>query len=584
MKRTPHDPYHTQAARIDRFSGIWIGVVALTLFGLLGHVVYLKLNPDPRLEAAAGRPYSSRAEMARRGDVLDREGRILATSTVGYRLFIDPQEVSDLNTIALDLADLIGGDPVEYDMEILQRRDRRYVVIRHLLDDWQVEAVRRTPLRGVGLEPRLVRHYPQPVGEHIVGRVGFEHAGLSGMEHRFEERLAADDGSLTFLRDAKGQALWIEPTGHRERSDGESLRISIDLVVQEIADRHLGNVVEQYNAGGGRLIVLDSVTGEVLAMSDVVRSQRWKEYVNDPFREMHPSLGRNRCATDPYEPGSTFKPFIWAYATQLGKAKTSETLQTGHGPYVTGRRTIRDVRYYGPMTWEEVLIRSSNAGMAIVGERMSPRQLQDAVRAFGFGASTGSGIPGESRGLVTQPRHWTRYSQGSVPMGQEIAVTALQMVQAFSVFCRDDGTMPALRLTAVRDRANPVEIVHRVIDPEIARITRETMHKVMLEGTGRRANSDYYKIFGKSGTAQLPREGGGGYHNDRYISSFIAGAPLSDPRIVVLVIIDDPDRAIGHLGGAVAGPVARDVVDEVLTYLGVEPDADELPEPALVLR
>ncbi len=574
-----------QSLRIKRMALAGLACLLLAFGGLFARVLELKIHPPPQLQTTAGDPFATFPELGRRGDLLDRAGRIIATSSVGYRLFVDPQEVEDPQTIAVDIAHLIGGDPAEYDRAIIERDDRRYVVLSHLLDDGQVEAMRQASMRGVGLEPRLVRNYTSnEVGNILIGKVGFEHSGQAGMEHRFNEELIPVDGRLTYLKDARGAPLWIEPAGYLARNDGDDIRLSLDLVVQEIAERNLREAVEQYNAGGGRAVVLDPRTGELLALCDMLRDRTNEEqFTDDPAREIHPSLGRNRCATDPYEPGSTFKPFIWSVATEMGKARLEEILPTpAGGPHITSRgRVIRDVKYYGPVSWETVLVKSMNSGMAIVGERFTQRELQQALARWGFGQRTGAALPGESAGIVTEPRKWNHHTQTSVPMGHEIAITPLQMVQAFSAFCRD-GTMVDLRLTAVQDDEDRIPLIRRAIAPETARLTRYTMRKVMTDGTGRQSQSERYQLFGKSGTAQLPIRGGGGYHEDRYVASFIAGAPLNQPRLIVLVVLDDPDRRIHHYGGVVAGPAARDIMDEALGYLGVPPDIEE-PEDVVAM-
>jgi len=564
-----------QAERVSAAARVWAALLALCFLGLLGRVLYMKVSPDPRLAETSGSPYSSMRELGRRGDLVDRAGRIIATSSVGYRLFVDPHEVDDLQTVAVEIAHVIGGDPVDYDQKIIERQHTRFVVLNQLLSDAQVEAVRGAGIRGVGLEPRLVREYADDaIGGVLIGKVGFEHSGQGGMEHRFEPRLAPEDGRLTYLRDARGEPLWIEPSGYVPSADGEHVRLSLDLAIQEIAERHVLATVEKYNAGGGRMIVADPVTGEILAMVDILRERAgWDEFTTDPARATHPSLGRNRCATDPYEPGSTFKPFIWASITEMGRARIDEVMPTPSvGPYHTSRgRKIRDAHYYGPSSWERVLVKSMNSGMAYAAERLTHGEMQNVLRAWGFGRRTGTGIPGESPGIITPPKRWNHHSQTSVAYGHELCVTPLQMVQAFSAFCRD-GTMPDLRLTAVDDRRAYVPVLRRAVNEDTAILTRGIMRKVMLEGTGQRAQSERYQIFGKSGTAQLPKKDGGGYHENRYVSSFVGAAPLDAPRVVVLCVIDDPDRKKGHYGGEVAGPCVRDVIDETLGYLGVVPD------------
>ena len=581
------DQCQVQRERVDRWSAGLVGALLVLMAALLGRVAQLKLAADPKLEQSVGTVTSSRIEMGRRGDLIDARGRPLATSTVGYRLFVDPTQVQEPLTIAADLANVIGSNPIDIDRKIMDRPGRRYVVIDDLLDDAQVDAVRRANLRGVGLERRLVRQATNAsVASMLVGFVGAEHTGLSGFELAFDNELEPIDGRMTYLRDVARQALWIQPSGYQPAIDGESVQLSIDMVIQEIADRHLREAIKKNNAGGGRVVVLDSASGEILALCDVLNPRKgWDEATSDPLRLQNPGLGRNRCVTDPYEPGSTFKPFVWSVATDLGRARLDEMLDT---PESVGYRTksgrlIRDAHYYGRQNWRTVLVKSINAGMAIVAERMTVAEMQSVMTRFGFGTKTNCGIPGESAGIVTSPKDWTIYSQVSVSFGQEVSVTPVQMVRAFSAFARD-GTMPALRITPTPPDPPRYQFEHRVLRPEIAMLTREVMRDVMQQGTGRASQSEKYQLFGKSGTAQLPRKDGKGYHQDRYVSSFIAGAPFSSPRIVVLCVIDDPDRRIAHYGGVVAGPVVRDIIDETLGYLGVPAELEADPSHLAVAR
>ena len=566
----------SQSRRIERWAYIYITVTLLGFGALLGRVVQLKLAPDPRLPKAVEVSTSSRIQLARRGQLLDKQGRIMAITTIGHRLFVDPQVVEDITTIATDLGRVIGSEPVDIDRIIHQRIDSRYVVIEPLLEAGKVQAVRDANLAGVGLEPVQVRHYPNgELAAGVIGMVGFEHTGLAGLEYLFDEYLEPLNGNLTYLRDVRRQALWFDPEEYQPGRDGDDARMSIDLVIQDIAEMRIREAVADHHAGGVRAVVLDVHTGEILAMCDVLNPRPgWDEQTEDPLRLIDRRLGRNRCVTDPYEPGSTFKGFVWAVATELGRADPDEVLDTPDSiPYRTSRgRRIRDSFYYGKSSWRKVLIKSMNSGMAIVAERMTDREMQSVISRFGFGEKTWCGLPGETAGIVTKPEDWTHYTQTSVAMGHEIAVTPMQMVRAFSVFARD-GTIPSLRITAADPGAQEFRIVHRVLSKKIALTTREALRRVMTEGSGREAQSAKYQMFGKSGTAQLPKREGGGYHEDRYVSSFIAGAPFTDPRIVVVVVIDDPDKQFNsHWGGRIAGPVVRDIVDQTLEYLGVAAD------------
>ncbi len=573
---TFHELHESQSKRIAIITRVWSAIMLMGFALLFARVIQLKIAPDERLALTAGTPFSSRADLGRRGDILDRRGRKIASSSVGFRLFVDPQMVDDIRTIAVRLGRLIEMDPVRIDQTIIPREDSRYVVINHLLEDWQVEAVRKANLPGVGLEPRLVRSYPGgETGALLIGRVGFDHEGQGGAEYFFNDQLVPLDGRFTYLRDANGRPLWVEPAGYLPRQDGGEVRLSIDLVVQEIAESRLDQEIARMNAGGGRVIVMDVKTGEILAMVDRLRSRPdWDEYSVDPGRAIHPALGRSRNATDPFEPGSTFKPFIWAIATELGKANSDEVLPTpSGGVFRTSRgRSIRDVKYYGPLSWEMVLVKSLNSGMAIVAERMTAGEMQTALSRFGFGTETLAQVPGESAGIITPPSRWGHYSQTSVCIGQEIGVTPLQMVRAFSAFARDGSLVePTI---SIKDSSTPrVEVIRRAIDETTAAETRRVLRKVMTDGTGRNAQSALYDIFGKSGTPQLPKKNGGGYHEDRYMPNFIGAAPYSDPAIIVYCVLDDPDKTRDyHGGGATAGPVVRDIIDQTLTYLGVAPD------------
>lgn len=591
----------------DRITGAsrWLlGATVLMLGAVAIRVAQLKSLPDSRLAPAMGSRTSTSPELNARGRILDRKGRILATSSVGYRLYADPAmiwergwqaaekakalepdseaECDPFRDLASALGSTAGFEPLSVLGTLRERADDRYVVLSKQLEPWQVEQVRQLDLEGIGLEPRLVRHYPQgETAALLVGKVGGEQTGLSGMELRHERSLAATKGHLTYLRDVHRNTLFVEEGKYQPGRDGKDLVLSIDLVVQDMVERRLDQAVRDVNAGGGRAVVLDPHTGDVLAMADILRSRSgWNEITTDPNRARDAALGRNRCVTDPYEPGSTFKQFVWAWATKHGIFKPTDRLPTPPGHYVTPYgRTVRDVHPVARADWRTVLVKSLNAGMAISAERLTHDQMQDCVRAFGFGTSTGVGVPGEIGGLVTSPGAWSKYTQTSVSMGHEIGVTAVQMVRAFSVFCREDGMLPNVRVAQGTNDPSTMQLP--VIPPRIALEARSAMEGVLTEGTARGAKSSLYRMFGKTGTAQLPKPKGQGkgYYDDRYVSSFIVGAPFEQPRLVVLVVIDDPDRKIKHFGGSVAGPAARDIMEGALQYLGVAPDQPDAPKP-----
>ena len=563
--------------RITNVAILLTAVVVTFMCASVYRIVSLKISPPVQLQASSVSVQSTSRQLAIRGRLIDRQGRILAASKLGHKLFVDPTIVENFESLSFELSEIISLSPAQIEQKLRENPNSRYVVLQTLLTDEQVEKTRALSHRCIGLEERLVRVYPHgDVGGTLIGLVGTEHTGLAGFENKYNKVLTGESGKFVRLRDTNRNTVWISPEDFQLKNDGEDVQLSIDVVIQDIAATRLREEVIRCNAGGGRIVVVDPTTGEILAMADILNHREgWSQQPEDANRNLDIRLGRNRCVTDPYEPGSTFKPFVWSVATQLGKASIDEVLPTpSSGPYKTPfGRSIRDAHCYGSSTWEKVLINSLNSGMAIVSQRMSHEQLQEAIQRFGFGEPTHIGLGGETRGIVTSPSKWNDYTQTSVPMGQEIAVTPLQMVQGFCAFARD-GTVPQLQLKLATNE--DVMFVREAITPEIAALTRKIMGKVMTEGTGRKAQSEQYDLFGKSGTAQLPRADGKGYFEDRYIASFIAGAPIDNPKLIVLCVIDDPDKSIAHYGGTVAGPVVRDVMEQSLAYLQVPPSVEFL--------
>lgn len=574
----------------------WARGLALVGTAVMGvvllRVAQLKVLPAQELAQSLGSHDSLSTEQALRGRILDRSGRVLASSSFAWSLFADPQWIvreanakaasegvvpplDPLGDVAMSVAQALHTDPAPIAAKLRERADRRYVVLNDNLQDSQIEAARALDIPGIGIQTRNERHRcDQPGLARVVGAVGRDQVGLSGVERSCDELLKPDHGQLRFIRDVRRTPIRIETGDYKPPQDGIDLRLTIDLNIQSIAEEALEAAVKEYNAGGGRVVVVAPATGDILAMADTLRTRSgWKEATKDELRQLNEALGRNRCVTDPYEPGSTFKPFVWAWATQEGYAKPNEIIPTpANGPHrTTFGRAIRDVKYYGPLSWRTVLVKSLNSGMAIVSERMPHAEMQEMVHAFGFGEPVACGVAGETSGLVTPTESWSKYTQTSVGMGHEIGVTPLQMAQAFGAFC-NDGVLVPLRL--VQNGPRDARAPRRILDADVVRVARDAMAGVMTEGTGRKAQSERYRIFGKSGTAQLPKPAGQGkgYFEDRYISSFIGAAPLDDPKLIVLCVIDDPDKKKGHFGGSIAGPVVRDVLDASLEYLGVAPD------------
>lgn len=545
----------------------------LGMGALLGRVYYLQAEPEPKIEARAlraGNGSSSGPTLARRGTVTDTRGRVIAISRLGYRLFVDPQVIDDIEAFAAHVAHAIGDDPARIDQLISERADRRYVVINKMLTEAQRGAVAALDLPGLAMEPVPVRHYPQDeVGGQLVGFVGSEHTGLDGIEYILDSVLEGQRGEIRTLRDAGRKPLWIERSAFKPAVDGVDARLSLDVVIQAIAERELAKTCENYQAKRGQVVVMNPLNGQLLAMAN------WPAFNPNEDDRMDGAAKRNACITDAYEPGSVFKPFVHAVATQEGLASGGTLVDTTTSgvwrtPY---RRTLHDAHGHGLISWDKVLIVSSNIGMAKITEGLGIRGMYAAVKGFGFGKISGTGLPGESPGILIDAKKWTKYSLSSVPMGQEIAVTPVQLAKGLSAFA-NGGLVVSPTILADEAEAGLFE---RAVSKKVADHTRLVMSRVVsAEGTGRNAISKLYRIWGKTGTAQVP--GPGGYKHRTYSSSFICGAPLRDPKLVVVVAIHEPNPDIGYYGGVVAAPLAKEVIEQTLSYMGVAPDVDEASE------
>ena len=565
-------PIDRSPARVLLVGRVMIIGISLCLVLLLGRVVQLQTRPPEQIAKMVGMQRSTQPLLGRRGTILDRRGRVLATTRVAERLFVDPMLIVDYSSFSEKVGYGLGYDPVDIDMAMAKRPKSRYIVLDRRLNDERLDALNEMDLPGLATDPVLMRDYPQGrLAGQLLGFVGMDGDGLAGLEQVNDKRLEADTGRVRYLRDRRGQALWVESDGYEKPLDGQNIRLSIDAVIQSFAEAGLAEAVEQYHAEAGQLVVMDPRTGELLAVAN------YPSFDPATFNKAKPEARRNRVVTDVFEPGSIFKPIIWSSLTQLGAAKSSEKIDTTtSGIYRTSKgRRLRDAHAHGLITWDEVLIYSSNIGMAIVAERVKPKDLHDAMTRFGFGKPTGSGLPGEVGGVVHPLSKWTHYSVTSVPMGQEVSVTPLQITRAFAAIA-NGGLMMTPTIYPVQD-INALQ-GKRVLEQRVADYTRSVLRRQVTEGGGRKADSKLYDLFGKTGTAQLPNFKQGGYYQDQYVSSFIAGAPADAPRLIVGCFIHKPDKSIGHYGGTVSAPTVMKVVEQSLMYMGVPPKTDPDPD------
>ncbi len=555
--------------------------VVLLLIGLGARLLHINTTLRPGLMAIADRQQQgSWVIPARRGAILDVQGRVIAVSRSQPDVFVDPARTEDVGKLAGELAARVNMSPVDILDKINHRPGSRYVVIARRVDEVTADAIRAMPSPAVGLTDRVIRTYP--LGEslaHVLGFVGHDGQGLEGVELAYDGHLSGEDGRRASIRDGRRRAMWKREEPGRcsaDPIDGGSIVLTIDAEIQRITEEAVAKRVRLFEAESGVGIVMSPKTGDVLAMACVPTF--------DPNRasEVPPELRRNRAVTDPVEPGSTFKPFIACGALDGEFVTTDEKIDCHMGRYQIGRRTVTDVHPYGLLNLAGIITHSSNIGMTIVGNRMGNEALHRTIRGFGFGEPTGIDFPGEASGFVYPLPRWTSYSTVSVTFGYEVGVTPLQLASAMCSLVNDGIQLrPRLvrRLLApdgeVVESFKP-EVVRRTVSTEAARYMSLELLVAVVETTGgRRAQVGPYRILGKTGTAKLSYSDRRGYEPDAYLSTFIGAAPVYDPELVALVMVRRPNARLGYYGSVVSARGVGEILSASLAYLGV-PVGEEL--------
>jgi cell division protein FtsI (penicillin-binding protein 3) len=504
-----------------------------------------------------------------RGSIVDRNGRILAESIAAESIYADPQAIVDRAQTAKALASVTALQMDVRDLSAKLNSASGFVWIARQLPLETTAAVKALKLPGVYFLEEHRRSYPRAtLAANVVGYAGVDGEGLAGIEHSFDAQVRGRAGRVTLLRDARRGMYLVGGEGPNRPIDGNNVVLTIDSVVQFIAERALGRAVDRYQGAGGVAIVMDPRDGRILAMAS--------NPTFDPnrFRDFGPDFRRNRAVQDAYEPGSTFKVVTASAGLEEGVVTPSQILDCGDGYIQIGSTQIHEHggNRYGRITFEEVMIHSSNVGAIRVGLALGQDRFYHYIRRFGFGERSGVTLPGEALGRVRPTAQWSQLSNASLSIGQEINVTPLQVIDAIAAVANGGLRVQPRIVEKVVDAKNntiytpPQTAPVRVISEKTAAVLNEILKAVVTSGTGVQAALSEHVVAGKTGTAQ--KAGRGGY-GDKVVASFGGYVPADRPQLAILVVVDEPKLA--EYGGTVAAPAFKEIAESTLRYLNVAP-------------
>lgn len=520
--------------------------------------------------------YKFVSEKPQRGVILDCRARVLAASRKKYNIFAEPRVINDPKKVSNALRSIINTPPHLICSLITESKNPGYAKLKADATESQCLQAQRIHY-GIGVESDWKRTYPASrLTSHLIGFTSADNRGLEGIELRYDQQLRGQPGRNIFFKDKNRRSIkFVEQTESLE--DGVGIILTIDAAIQQFVHSELSKQLAAFEAESAVAIVAEPKTGAILAMVSL------PDFDPNNIRFADIANFRNRAITDQFEPGSIFKPFAAAIALDTGVVNRTEKIFCENGSY-SGRGFGQIGEYgnhaYGSLTVRDILVKSSNIGMAKLGQKLGKEKLYTGLTLFGFGKKTDIDLPGEVTGLLRTTDKWTGYSTTRIPFGQEITVTALQVVRAFSMLANGGRFISPYLVHAIVDNNGKIIEVKKtdppigfVIDPQVAKwIVTNALVGVVNEkdrgGTGWRAKLEKWQVFGKTGTANIAKEDEKGY-SDQYVASFIGGAPAEDPKIVVLVSIRKPNKKLGkgYTGGTVAAPIVGRIIEKTLTYL-----------------
>ena len=568
-------PANTPAKRLYILSA----VLFLWVAAVLGRLVVLQVVKYEFFLNLASRQRGRVIEVEpRRGTIYDRNGTELAMSIDVDSVFAVPSEIPDQETTAQILSTVLHTDPQELLARL--RSQKNFAWMKRKVDAETSDRVRELNLRGIYFRKEPKRFYPKrELAAQAVGYVGTDDEGLGGLELVYDDDLRGIPGKETISVDARRK--WYGRV-ERQPDPGQNLVLTIDGTIQHIAEKELELAMQDTKAAAGTVVVQNPHTGEILALANR------PTFNPNVFNSVPKEALKNRAVSDVYEPGSVFKTVTYSAAIEQGAVKPQDMVDCQGGAITIFGMTIHDAHKMGVMTIAEAYAHSSDVAAVKTGMKLGDRRFDEYIRSYGFGSPTGIELPGESRGLKKPVNRWSKVSIGAMAMGQEIGVTAVQVVSMVSTIANDGVyTPPRIVAGQLPPNAGPAPVVfhppqqHRVISTMTAAQMKKMMESVVLDGTARRAVLDGYTVAGKTGTAQKVDPNTGAYSKTKYVASFVGFAPVNNPAITIAVILDSAQGL--HQGGQVSAPVFKRIAEQVLEYQHVPHDIEPKNQQRLTL-
>ena len=556
-------------------------IFVLWTVGIQARLVYLQVIDHADMQARADRQHMRTISApAKRGEIVDRNGQMLAYSVDADSVFADPSEIEHPDKVAQLVCGALDGCSARDRHEMAQglRRDTQFVYLARKVSPDEAQRVKALELKGVGFVKESRRYYPKKeLAAHVLGYVGLDNTGLAGLESTYDAQVRGREGKVLIQTDARRHAL--NSRVDRAATEGAALELSIDQNLQYIAERELRAGVAENRAAGGSAVIMDPFTGEILALAN------WPTFNPNTFGRADDHERRNRAIQDLYEPGSTFKVVTASAALEEKVIDPDDWIDCAPGYIRIGsRKPIYDVHRYGTLSFTDVIVKSSNVGAIKVGLRLGPERLGRYVTRYGFGQTLSPDFRGETPGIVWNPARVNDSALASMSMGYQVGVTPLQMAAAVSSVANGGSLMEphVVRAFVKNGRRIPVapKALRKTVSPSTIAELRTIMEGVVERGTAKSAQIPGYTIAGKTGTASKIIDGR--YSKSEYNASFVGFIPSRQPALTVIVVIDSP-HGNGYTGGVVAAPIFKRIAEASLRHLGIAPTVNPMP-PVLVAR